>query len=70
MFRRSRFSVRPNVGAVGRTTAAAASASQEPPAVSKDAGDTPKNISEGSATASESDNKPAAVQSDKPATQG
>lgn len=63
MLRRSRFSVRPNVGAVGRTTTAAA-ASQETTAVSKDAGDAPKTVeSESSAAADE-------AQSEKPATQG
>ncbi|XP_075885526.1 uncharacterized protein LOC142890416 isoform X2 [Nelusetta ayraudi] len=69
MFRRSRFSARPNVGAAGRTAAAVA-ASEETPAVSKDAGDAPKTASEGSTAASESDSKPAVAQSEKPATQG
>lgn len=68
MFRRSRFTVRPNVGAAGRTAAAAAS--EETPVVSKDAGDAPKTASEGNAAASESDSKPAVAQSEKPATQG
>lgn len=69
MLRRSRFSVRPNVGAAGRTAAATA-ASQETPAVSKDAGDPPKIVTESSAPASEFDHKAAEAQSEKPAPQG
>lgn len=69
MFRRSRFSVRPNVGAAGRTAAAAA-ASQETPAVSKDAGDAAKTVSESTTAAAEFDSKPSVAQSDKPAAQG
>ncbi|XP_041825699.1 transcription factor TFIIIB component B'' homolog [Melanotaenia boesemani] len=41
MFRRSRFSVRPNVGTAGRTAT-----SQEPPAASQDPSETPKEASE------------------------
>lgn len=67
MLRRSRFSARPNVGAAGRTTAAAA-AGQETPAVSKDAGDAPKTVSESSAT--EFDRQAAEAQSENPAAQG
>lgn len=59
MFRRSRFSARPNVGAANRTAAA----SQETPAVSKDAGDSAKSISK-------SNSKVAVAQSEKSATQG
>ncbi|XP_035996610.1 transcription factor TFIIIB component B'' homolog [Fundulus heteroclitus] len=43
MFRRSRFSVRPNVGTVGRTAAAT---SQEPPAANQDASKTQKEPNE------------------------
>ncbi|XP_024154567.1 transcription factor TFIIIB component B'' homolog isoform X2 [Oryzias melastigma] len=52
MFRRSRFSVRPNVGAVGRTTAA----SQDSPAPKQDG--TPKEASEGSSVPDESNAAP------------
>ncbi|KAF7217525.1 transcription factor TFIIIB component B'' homolog isoform X2 [Nothobranchius furzeri] len=48
MFRRSRFSVRPNVNTGGRTAAAA---SQEPPAGNQDASETPKETGEGSSAA-------------------
>ncbi|XP_051268098.1 transcription factor TFIIIB component B'' homolog isoform X2 [Dicentrarchus labrax] len=44
MFRRSRFSVRPNVGTGGRTTAT----SQEAPSVNQEASETPKDVSESS----------------------
>ncbi|XP_035523717.1 transcription factor TFIIIB component B'' homolog isoform X2 [Morone saxatilis] len=44
MFRRSRFSVRPNVGTAGRTTAT----SQEAPTVNQEASETPKDVSESS----------------------
>lgn len=67
MLRRSRFSVRPNVGAAGRTAAAA---SQETAAVSKDDADAPKTVSESSTAVSECDRKAADAQSEKPATQG
>lgn len=66
MLRRSRFSVRPNVGAAGRTAAA----SQETPVVSKDAGDAHKTVSESSSAASEVDPKAVEAQSEKPPTQG
>lgn len=66
MLRRSRFSVRPNVGAAGRTAAV----SQESPAVSKNTGDAPKTVSESKAAVSEFDHKAAEAQSEKPATQG
>lgn len=69
MLRRSRFSVRPNVGAAGRAAATAA-ASQETPTVSKDAGDTPKTVSESSAAATEFDCQAAEAQSENAATQG
>lgn len=68
MLRRSRFSVRPNVGAAGRTAAAAAS--QETAAVNKDAADAPKTVNESSTATSECDRKAAEAQSEKPATQG
>lgn len=43
MFRRSRFSVRPNVGTVGRTTAGT---SQEPPVSNQEASEKPKEATE------------------------
>ncbi|XP_008421724.1 transcription factor TFIIIB component B'' homolog isoform X2 [Poecilia reticulata] len=51
MFRRSRFSVRPNVSTVGRT---AAGTPQEPPAASLEAGQTQKEPNEGSNASLES----------------
>lgn len=66
MFRRSRFSIRPNVGTTGRTAAAP----QETPAVNKDADDTPKDVSVGNTATSESDNKSVVAQLEKPTTQG
>ncbi|XP_068609239.1 transcription factor TFIIIB component B'' homolog [Brachionichthys hirsutus] len=50
MFRRSRFSVRPNVGTAGRSAAAAP---QEAPPVNQEPGETPKEVSESS-----TENKP------------
>ncbi|XP_047426210.1 transcription factor TFIIIB component B'' homolog isoform X4 [Mugil cephalus] len=47
MFRRSRFSVRPNVGTGGR----AAAASQEAPSASQEAGETPQDAGESNSTA-------------------
>uniref|UniRef100_G3PTI6 Zgc:162472 n=1 Tax=Gasterosteus aculeatus aculeatus TaxID=481459 RepID=G3PTI6_GASAC len=44
MFRRSRFSARPNVGATGRTA-------QEAPSASQDASETPKDVAEGGSAA-------------------
>lgn len=71
MLRRSRFSVRPNVGAAGRAAATAtAAASQETPTVSKDAGDAPKTVSESSAATTELDCQAAEAQSENAATQG
>uniref|UniRef100_A0A096M8B7 Zgc:162472 n=1 Tax=Poecilia formosa TaxID=48698 RepID=A0A096M8B7_POEFO len=57
MFRRSRFSVRPNVGTVGRT---AAGTPQEPPAASQETSQTQKEPNEGSnaSLASNSDATP------------
>ena len=43
MFRRSRFSVRPNVSTAGRTTAATP---QETPAAKQEASETPKEVVE------------------------
>lgn len=67
MLRRSRFSVRPNIGAAGRTAAAT---SQEIPAASKEAADAHKNVVESSTASSECDPKAAEAPSEKPATQG
>lgn len=53
MFRRSRFSVRPNVSTGGR----AAAASQEAPSASQEAGETPKDASESNSATPVTDNK-------------
>ncbi|XP_065821684.1 transcription factor TFIIIB component B'' homolog isoform X2 [Labrus bergylta] len=68
MFRRSRFSVRPNVGTAGRTAATpqeALSASQEA------GGETPKDVSESCTTdAAVTENKSEATPSEKPTSTG
>uniref|UniRef100_A0A3Q3B302 Zgc:162472 n=1 Tax=Kryptolebias marmoratus TaxID=37003 RepID=A0A3Q3B302_KRYMA len=52
MFRRSRFSVRPNVSTVGRT---AAGTSQEPPSANQEASEMPKEVKEGNDAATVTD---------------
>lgn len=52
MFRRSRFSVRPNVGLVGRTTAGT---SQEPPVANQEASEKPKEATESKGAAAGTD---------------
>ncbi|XP_049595287.1 transcription factor TFIIIB component B'' homolog isoform X2 [Syngnathus scovelli] len=54
MFRRSRFSVRPNVGGVGRTAAS----SQEAAPSSQDAKEAPKDVEESVAASTVTDSKP------------
>ncbi|XP_008274380.1 transcription factor TFIIIB component B'' homolog isoform X3 [Stegastes partitus] len=53
MFRRSRFSVRPNVGTAGRTAAAP----QEAPSATQETSETPRDASESSSAAAVTDNK-------------
>lgn len=65
MFRRSRFSVRPNVGTGGR----AAATTQEAPPVNQEGSETPKDICQSNATAAVTDNKPVVTPSDKPTAQ-
>ncbi|XP_041666445.1 transcription factor TFIIIB component B'' homolog isoform X2 [Cheilinus undulatus] len=64
MFRRSRFSIRPNVGTAGRTAAAP----QEAPSASQEAGETPKDVSENSTA--ETENKSVVTPSEKPTPSG
>ncbi|XP_060916899.1 transcription factor TFIIIB component B'' homolog isoform X2 [Labrus mixtus] len=68
MFRRSRFSVRPNVGTAGRTAATP----QEAPSASQEAGgETPKDVSESCTTdAAVTENKSEATPSEKPTSTG
>ncbi|XP_059213865.1 transcription factor TFIIIB component B'' homolog [Centropristis striata] len=66
MFRRSRFSIRPNVGTVGRTAATP----QETPSASQDASETPKDVSESSPATAVTDNKSIVTPSEKPAAPG
>lgn len=60
MFRRSRFSVRPNVGTAGR----AAATPQEAPPVNQEGSETPKDICQSNAAAV-TDNKPVVTPSEK-----
>ncbi|XP_040052992.2 uncharacterized protein LOC120831543 isoform X2 [Gasterosteus aculeatus] len=62
MFRRSRFSARPNVGATGRTA-------QEAPSASQDASETPKDVAEGG-SAAVTDSQPVGTPSEKPEAPG
>ncbi|XP_032395394.1 transcription factor TFIIIB component B'' homolog isoform X2 [Etheostoma spectabile] len=71
MFRRSRFSIRPNVVTAGRTAAA----SQEAPSTNQEASETPKDVSESSTTTTTTtavvtDNKSVVTPSEKPAPPG
>ncbi|XP_034565217.1 transcription factor TFIIIB component B'' homolog isoform X2 [Notolabrus celidotus] len=66
MFRRSRFSIRPNVGAAGR----AAGTSQDAPTASQEASETPKDISESSTAPAATDNKSVVTPSEKPTAPG
>ncbi|XP_023121277.2 transcription factor TFIIIB component B'' homolog isoform X3 [Amphiprion ocellaris] len=64
MFRRSRFSVRPNVGATGRTAATAA-ALQEAPSANQEASEAPRDAAESSSTTAVADNKSDVTPSEK-----
>ncbi|XP_034752722.1 transcription factor TFIIIB component B'' homolog isoform X2 [Etheostoma cragini] len=73
MFRRSRFSIRPNVVTAGRTAAAP----QEAPSTNQEASETPKDVSESSTTTTTTtttpvvtDNKSVVTPSEKPAPPG
>ncbi|XP_039635737.1 mucin-5AC isoform X3 [Perca fluviatilis] len=67
MFRRSRFSIRPNVVTAGRTAAAP----QEAPSANQEANETPKDVSESSSTTTAvTDNKSVVTPSEKPAAPG
>ncbi|XP_035847244.1 transcription factor TFIIIB component B'' homolog [Sander lucioperca] len=66
MFRRSRFSIRPNVVTAGRTAAAP----QEAPSANQEANETPKDVSESSTTTAVTDNKSVVTPSEKPAAPG
>ncbi|KAM8743682.1 uncharacterized protein AB9X84_017944 isoform 2-T2 [Acanthopagrus schlegelii] len=66
MFRRSRFSIRPNVGTAGRTAATP----QEAPSVNQEADETPKDVGESSAGAAVTDNKSVVTLSEKPTAPG
>ncbi|XP_027137925.1 transcription factor TFIIIB component B'' homolog isoform X2 [Larimichthys crocea] len=66
MFRRSRFSIRPNVATAGRATAAAAAAPQDAPSVSQESSETLKDTNESSTATAVTDNKSAGTP-EKPA---
>ncbi|XP_070780752.1 transcription factor TFIIIB component B'' homolog [Enoplosus armatus] len=66
MFRRSRFSIRPNVGTTGRTAATP----QETPSVGQEASETPKDVSESSTATAVTDNKSVVTPSEKPTAPG
>lgn len=68
MFRRSRFSVRPNVGTTGRTAAAAAP--QEAPAANQEASETPGDAVESSSATTVTDNKSDVTLSEKATAPG
>ncbi|XP_034094683.1 transcription factor TFIIIB component B'' homolog isoform X2 [Gymnodraco acuticeps] len=66
MFRRSRFSIRPNVGATGKT----ASTPQESPSASQETSETPNDVGESSTATAVTDNKPAVTPSETPTVPG
>nr|XP_046230918.1 transcription factor TFIIIB component B'' homolog isoform X2 [Scatophagus argus] len=66
MFRRSRFSIRPNVGTAGRTTAT----SQESPPVNQETSETPRVVSESCTAPAVTDNKSVVTPSEKSAAPG
>ncbi|KAM3600079.1 uncharacterized protein V6R79_017057 [Siganus canaliculatus] len=66
MFRRSRFSVRPNVGTAGRTAAT----SQDASSSNQEANETPKDVPPSSDQPTVIDNKPASTPAENPASQG
>ncbi|XP_034402460.1 transcription factor TFIIIB component B'' homolog isoform X3 [Cyclopterus lumpus] len=61
MFRRARFSVRPNVGATGKTP-------QEAPSATPEAGETPKDVGEGGAAVT--DHQSVGTSSERPTASG
>lgn len=61
MFRRSRFSVRPNVGTAGRTAATP----QEAPSSNQEASEIPRDVSESISDPSVIDNKSVVTPSEK-----
>ncbi|XP_069556991.1 transcription factor TFIIIB component B'' homolog isoform X2 [Brachyistius frenatus] len=66
MFRRSRFSVRPNVGTAGRTAATP----QEAPPASQEASETPKDAGDGNGAAPVTDHKSYVTPSEKTSGDG
>ncbi|XP_049909320.1 transcription factor TFIIIB component B'' homolog isoform X4 [Epinephelus moara] len=66
MFRRSRFSIRPNVGTAGRTAATP----QEAPSANQEASENPKDVSESSTATAVTDNKSVVTPSEKPTASG
>ncbi|XP_074472931.1 uncharacterized protein LOC141756873 isoform X2 [Sebastes fasciatus] len=66
MFRRSRFSIRPNVGTTGRT----AGTPQEASSASQEASETPKDVSESSTATAVTDDKSVVTPSEKPTAPG
>ncbi|XP_037608809.1 transcription factor TFIIIB component B'' homolog isoform X2 [Sebastes umbrosus] len=66
MFRRSRFSIRPNVGTTGRT----AGTPQEASSASQEASKTPKDVSESSTATAVTDDKSVVTPSEKPTAPG
>lgn len=64
MFRRSRFSIRPNVGVAGRTAATP----QEAPPVNQEASETPRDV--GDSNTSVTENQSVVTPSEKPTVQG
>ncbi|XP_056259503.1 transcription factor TFIIIB component B'' homolog isoform X1 [Seriola aureovittata] len=68
MFRRSRFSFRPNVSTAGRTAAAAAP--QEAPPANQEASETPRDVSESSPPPAVTDTKTVVTPSEKPTAPG
>ncbi|XP_049460193.1 transcription factor TFIIIB component B'' homolog isoform X3 [Epinephelus fuscoguttatus] len=66
MFRRSRFSIRPNVGTAGRTAATP----QEAPSANQEASENPKDVSESSTATAVADNKSVVTPSEKPTASG
>ncbi|XP_033502895.2 uncharacterized protein LOC117269742 isoform X2 [Epinephelus lanceolatus] len=66
MFRRSRFSIRPNVGTAGRTAATP----QEAPSANQEASENPKDVSESSTATAVTDDKSVVTLSEKPTASG
>lgn len=66
MFRRSRFSIRPNVGTAGRTAATPQEASAE----NQETSETPKDSSDNNTATAVIENKSLVTPSEKPAEQG